>query len=59
MHIERCYFFSLHGLYAGVKTSKIMFEFQIVQTKSGGEITKIKVIDLDELYNFGVADFSI
>ena len=34
-----------------------MFEFQIVQTKSGGEITKIKVIDLDELYNFVLLTF--
>jgi hypothetical protein len=36
-----------------------MFEFQIVQTKLDGELTKIKVLDLDEIYNFIVDDFFI
>ena len=35
----------------------LKFKFWIVQTKSHGKMTKIKVIDLDELYNFYIHDF--
>jgi len=42
------------------ETLKILkFEFQIIQTKSDGEMTKTKFIDLNEFYNFVVDDFSI
>ena len=37
----------------------LKFKFWIVQTKSHGKMTKIKVIDLDELYNFYIHDFFI
>ncbi len=35
------------------------FKFQIVQIKSHGEMTKIKILHLDEFYNFDFGDFSI
>ena len=35
------------------------FKFQYVQIESDGEMTKIKNLHLDELYNFGFDDFSI
>ena len=39
----------------------VIFEIQIwiVQTKSDGEMTKIKVVDLDEFYKFVVYDVFI
>ena len=37
----------------------LKFEFQIIQTKLDGEITKTKFTDLNEFYNFVVDDFSI
>jgi hypothetical protein len=37
----------------------LKFKFWIVQTKSDKKLIKTKVVDLDELYNFVVADFSI
>ena len=43
-----------------VQRSSIMkFEFLIVRTKSDGEMTKIKLVDLNEFYNFVVYHFSI
>ena len=35
------------------------FKFQIIQIKPDREITKIKILHLDEFYNFGSGDFSI
>jgi hypothetical protein len=35
----------------------LKFKFHIVQKEPDGEMTKIKVVDLDELYNFVVDDF--
>ena len=37
----------------------LTFKFWIVQTKSDGEMTSIKVVDIDEFYNFVVDDFFI
>ena len=35
------------------------FEFKIIQIESDGEMAKIKILHLDEFYNFGFCDFSI
>ena len=38
----------------------LKFKFRIVnKKKSDGEMTKIKIIDLHELYNYAIDDFSI
>jgi hypothetical protein len=37
----------------------LKFKFQIVQTELDGELTKIKVLHLDEFYSIGIGDFSI
>ena len=34
----------------------LKFKFQMVQTKSDGEMIKTKVVDLNKLYNFAVDD---
>ncbi len=35
------------------------FEFKIIQIESDGEMGKMKILHLDEFYNFGFGDFSI
>jgi len=43
-----------------IRSSHILkSKFRIIQTKSYGEMTKIKVVYLDDLYNFVVYNFSI
>ena len=42
-----------------LKLSYFENQIQTVQTKSYRTVTKTKVVDLDELYNFVVDDFSI
>jgi hypothetical protein len=37
----------------------LKFEIWIVQTESDGEMTKIKFVHLDELWNIGIHHFSI
>ena len=41
------------------RSQTLNFKFQIVQIESDGEMTKIKILRLNEFYNFGFGDFSI
>lgn len=57
-----CDFFSWNHLLSKkfIRSSHILkFKFWIVRTKSHGKMSKIKVVDLDDLYNFVGSDFSI
>ncbi len=41
------------------RSETLNFKFQIVQIESDGEMIKIKILHLDEFYNFGFGDFFI
>ena len=49
--------FSIRKYY--LKFSYFQIQIQTIQTKTYRKITKIKVIDLDKLYNFIFDNFSI